>query len=563
MNLIIYWIYALVIFLITFIPGYAIANLFKNLNTCEKLAISFGFSFLIPIIMVPLFAFNLVFLGQFILIGVMIVSIWFLVKQRAELRIDIDAKFLILVLVIGIISKLFLQTLWEYPVMGGDWIRHTLQIPYAFEIGDWSPPLEKTPLFNLLIYSYHNLLGTSLYQYWVSQIISVIINSAYILPAYLIAKKAFGDSVAKISALFMLVTPFLIFNTIYTWPKNAAMYGILMMMYFLFFSEHDIKLRYTLAGFFAGIGFLFHSYALFYIGIAVLVLVYKEKMHKTLLSKDIISNLKNLSYFLVVLLIFLAPYFIWVYSYGTVSNSRTIYYPIAVKGYEAAFNQTPDELWKTFKATPLTEIVMPRISNAIVTFTPAALPVNPYATNFRTYDPIFYYTQDYPGALSTLMYLVVVIWFIKYIIGKTKTDPVLVSFLVVPWIIIMILYAWREWGLLTGILHPTLPLLIILGFNEIYNWNYKHKYFIIYVIFISAIVENIIFSRLISKFYYVEGGLQQVAKTGQQFIPDFQISNFVSAHFLLNRNIDLLYNFLFAAGLILLFYILLSKNKNK
>jgi 4-amino-4-deoxy-L-arabinose transferase-like glycosyltransferase len=447
--------------------------------------------------------------------------------------------------------------------MGGDWFWHTFRIPYAFEQGDWSPPEEKTPLFNLLIYSYHHLLGASLYQYWISQIVSVVINSVYIFPAYLIARKAFGDQVARISALFMLVTPFLIFNTIYTWPKNAAMYGILMMIYFLFFNEHEIKLRYTLAGFFAGLGFLFHNYALFYIGIAVLLLVYKEKMYNTLQSKDILSNLKKLSYFFIVLLIFLAPYFVWVYSYGTVSNSRTIYYPIAVKGYESAFNQTPEELWETFKATPLKEIVMPRISNAIVTFTPAALPINPYATNFRTYDPIFYYTQDYPGALSTLMYLVVVIWFIKYILGKTKTDTVLVSFLVVPWIIIMILYGWREWGLLTGILHPTLPLLIILGFNEIYNWNYKHKYFLIYVIFISAIIENIIFSMLIRKFYYVEGGLQQVAKTGQQFYPDFQVSNFVSAHFLLNRNIDLLYNFLISTGLILLFYILLYKNKSK
>lgn len=517
-----------------------------------------------PILMVPFFPLKLAFLARILLIGVMIVSMWYLVKQRATLKIEIDAKFLIIVLVIGIVSKFFLQTLWEYPVMGGDWIRHTLQIPYAFEMGDWSPPKEKTPLFNILIYSYHHLLGTSLYQYWVSQIISVVINSVYIFPAYLIARKVFGDWVATISALFMLVTPFLIFNTIYTWPKNAAMYGILMMIYFLFFSGHDIKLRYPLAGFFAGLGFLFHNYALFYIGIAVLLLVYKQKMYKALLSKDIISNLKILSYFLVVLIIFLAPYFVWVYSdYGTVSNSRTIYYPIAVKGYESAFNQTPEELQETFKATPLKEIIMVRISNAIVTFTPATLPINPYATNFRTYNPIFYYNQDYPGALSTLMYLVVVIWFIKYILGKTKTDPVLVSFLVVPWIIIMILYGWREWGLLTGILHPTLPLLIILGFNEIYNWNYKHKYFLIYVIFISAIIENIIFSMLIRKFYYVEGGLQQVVKTGQQFYPDFQVSNFVSAHFLLNRNIDLVHNFLISIGLILLFYILLYKNKSK
>lgn len=513
--------------------------------------------------MVPFFPLKLAFLARILLIGVMIVSMWYLVKKRATLKIEIDAKFLILVLVISIVSNLFFQTLWEYPVMGGDWIRHTLQIPYAFEMGDWSQNKEKTPLFSLLIYSYHHLLGTSLYQYWVSQIISVLINSVYIFPAYLIARRVFGVWVAKISALFMLVTPFLIFNTIYTWPKNAAMYGILMMIYFLFFSDHDIRLRYPLAGFFAGLGFLFHNYSLFYIGIAFLLLVYKEKMYKALLSKDIISNLKKLSFFLLVLLLFLAPYFAWVYSYyGTVSNSRTIYYPIAVKGYESAFNQTPEELWETFKATPLKEIIMPRISNIIATFTPATLPINPYAINFRTYNPIFYYTQDYPGGLSTLMYLLVVIWFIGYILGKTRTDRILVGFLVLPWITIIILYAWREWGLLTGILHPTLPLLIAIGINEMHRLSGKIEYILLYIIFISAIIEDAIFGVLIGKFYYIEGGLPQVARTGQQFIPDFQVSDFVSTHFLFNGTIDMLTNFLISVGIIILVYILYRAREN-
>lgn len=547
----------------SFIPGFAIANRFKKLSSAEQLAVSFGFSFIVLALIVPFFALKLGYLAQFIFIGIFVASLWYLLKKRSELKFEVDIGFLVLVLILGLVSKLFVQTLWEYPVMGGDWFWHTFRIPYAFGMGDWSPSKDKTPLFNLLIYSYHRLLGTSLYQYWVSQIISVVINSVYIFPAYLIARRAFGDRVAKISALFMLVTPFLIFNTIYTWPKNAAMYGILMMIYFLFFSEHDIKLRYPLAGFFAGLGFLFHNYALFYIGIAVILLVYKEKMYEALLSKDIISNLKKLSYFSLVLLIFLAPYFVWVYSdHETVSNSRTIYYPIAVKGYESAFNQTPEELWETFKATPLKEIIMVRISNAIVTFTPATLPINPYATNFRTYNPIFYYNQDYPGALSTLLYLLVVIWFIRYMLGKTNTDPVLVGFLFLPWIISLVFYGWREWGLLTGWLHPTLPLLIIIGFNEVHKWNNKLKYYLIYVIFISAIIEDAVYGKLIDNFYYIEGGLPQVARTGQQFISDFRISDFVSAHFLFNGTIDTLTNFLISIGIIILVYSLYRSHED-
>jgi len=488
------------------------------------------------------------FPAQLLFTGIIIVSLLYLLKKRTEFKFDLDVRFLVMVLIIGLVSKILLQTLWEYPVMGGDWFDHTFRVPYSFEMGDWAPPKERTLLFSLLIYSYHNILGSSLYQYWVSQIISVVINSLYIFPAYLIAKNAFGDRVAKVSALFMLVTPFLIFNTLYTWPKNAAMYGILMMIYFLFFSEHDIRLRYPLAGFFAGLGFWFHNYAVFYIGIAVLLLIYKEKMYKKLLSKNIFNNMKRLSYFLLVLLVVLAPYFAWVYSYyGTVSTSGFIYYPIAVKGYESAFNQTPEELWKTFKATPLEEIIMPRISNAIITCTPAALPINPIALSFPTYNPIYYYSHDYPGALSTLMYLVVVMLFLKYLLGKTKIDMVLASFVMFPIVIFVVLYGWREWGSLTGGLHPTIPIIIILGFNELYkSFSQVATKRLVFFVFIGAIIDNIIFFILIKKFYYIEGGIENVRRLLHQIVPNTEASNFISAYFLLNTEMDFIFNLIIA-----------------
>ncbi|VVB95770.1 Dolichyl-phosphate-mannose-protein mannosyltransferase [uncultured archaeon] len=559
MNLIIYWCYIIIAFLMSFIPGFVIAGRFKSLSVLEKLSISFGCSYVIIVMLVPFFAFKLNFIAQLIFIYIMIASLWYLLKKRLQLKFEIDSRFIIMILIIGLISKFFLQTLWEYPVMGGDWFWHTFRIPYAFEQGDWTPPTDRPPLFNLLIYSYHNLLGTSLYQYWISQIISVVINSVYIFPAYLIAKKAFGDRVAKISALFMLVTPFLIFNTLYTWPKNAAMYGILMMIYFLFFSEYDIKLRYPLAGFFAGLGFWFHNYAVFYIAIAVLLLIYKEKMYKGLISRNIFNNLKKLSYFLIVLLIVLAPYFLWVYSYyGTISTSKFIYYPFAVKGYDSALSGDTQELFNTFYSTPVKEIIMIRISNAIVTLTPAALPINPIAASFSTYNPIFYYSHDYPGALSTLMYLVVVILFFKYLLGKTKINLVLAGFVVLPIFIYLILYGWREWGLLTGGLHPTIPLLIILGFNELYkSYNRLTGKILVFLVFLVAIIDNIIYFNIIKKFYYIEGGLRNVADSLHQVVPNADVSNLISAYFLLNTEMDVILNLIITISVSLFAYYLL------
>lgn len=538
MNITTYWTYILIVFFITFIPGFVITNRFKNLNNIEKLSINFGFSILIIALLTPFFAYNLNFLAQLIIIGIFALSIRCLLKARSDFKFDKEVRFLLFVFVLGIVSKFFLQTLWEYPVMGGDWFWHTFRLPYFFEQGDWTPPKERPALFNLLIYSYHNLLDTSLYQYWISQIISVVLNSIFIFPAYLIAKKVYGGWVARASVLFMLVTPFLIFNTLYTWPKNAAMYGILMMIYFLFFSEHDIKLRYSLAGFFAGLGFWFHNYAVFYIGIALLLLIYKEKMYKKIFSRDLSAKVKKVSYFLIILLIILAPHFAWLYSYyGTVSTSKFIYYPLAVNGYESAFMEDRQEFFDIFYSTPVKDIIFIRISNAITTLTPATLPINPIATGFHTYNPIYYYTHDYPGALSALMYIFVVVWFTRYIFKGKKTDSVLVGFLVLPFIINLILYGWREWGLVNQILHPTVPLLIILGINELNNFLGRTKSKLFCMIFVVALVEDIIFLNIINNFYIVEGGINSIIKTGRDITSDFEVSNFISAHFLLNNEL--------------------------
>lgn len=539
-DILTYWVYIIIVILISFIPGFAVASTNKTLNNIERLAISFGVSFFIIALIVPIFVFYSDFTGRFIFTVILFISTCIIIKSCFNLKFNSDLKFIIVVFLIGLISKFFLQTLWEYPVMGGDWFGHTFGVPIGFEAGNWTPPRDRTPLFSILIYSYHKLLGTSLYQYWVSQIISVVLNSAYIFPAYLIAKKAFGGWVSRVSALFMMVTPFLIFNTLYTWPKNAAMYGILMMIYFLFFCEHDIKLRYPLAGFFGGLGFWFHNYAVFYIGIAVLLLIYKEKMYKGFISKNDLCNLKRLSYLLFILLIVLVPYFTWVYSYyGTLSTSKFIYYPFAVKGYYSALLGNEQDIFNTFYSTPIKEIIMIRISNAIVTLTPVALPVNPLAASFPTYNPIYYYTHDYPGALSTLMYLAALIWFLKCVSGKRKTDNVLVSFLLFPLLITLILWGWNEWGLVSQTLHPTVPILIMLGINEVGNINKSSfKSLLIYFMFVGALVEGIIYSKLIADFYNIEGGLEAVSKTGFGFIPDFKIYEFISAYFLLDTDFD-------------------------
>ena len=553
-DMLTYWWYILIILVLAFVPGFAIATRIRSLNTLEQLTISFGISFLMTVLLTPLFAVNLDILARALFAAIIIISIYQIYKFRLDLKVDPSLLFIAVILIISLVSKFFIQTLWEYPVMGGDWYCHTLIRPHLFDMGDWTPPRDRTPLFNLLIYSYHKLLGTSLYQYWISQIVSVITNSVFIVPAYLIARNVFGNPVARVSTAFMIICPFLTYQTIYTWPKNLAMYFGLLMVYFLFFRERKSTGNTIIAGTSGALGFLTHNYIMFYILASVIALAYINKIHR----KNPLISLKRFLkssyiYYFVAMLIVVSPYLAWVYSgYGTVSTSRFIYYPFAVEGYDAALNGSTEELFETFYNTPVSQIIGIRFVNAVVTLTPAALPINPVATNFRTYDPIYYYSHGYAGGLSTLMYLLVVVWFVRYLFRKTKTDIVLVIIIAIPVILTLFMWGWREWGLTVQTLHPTVPILIMLGFNELYEFDLKHTDLFVYLIFAGCLVEDVIYAILVNRSYELGGGSADVAEGIVRYISDFQISDFTSAHFLLNTNLEFLSNFIISIAVIVI-----------
>lgn len=548
-----YWLYILSVVGVAFIPGFAIATRIKKLDSIERLSISFGFSFPIVVLLTPLFALKFDIPTRIIFVLIIIASIFYILKQKQNLKVNNDFFLLALILIIGLVFRFFVQTLWEYPVMGSDWYGHALLRPYMFNIGDWTPPQERTPLFNLLIYSYHHLLGTSLYQYWMSQIISVVANTVFILPAYLIAKKVFNDNIAKVSTAFMIITPFLVNSAIYTWPKNMAMYFSLLAIYFMFFraKPEENKFNYGLTGFFAALGFLTHDYILFYVFTALIIFIYVKKLYKKPLTipHELFEN--KFIYFFVSFAAVTIPYFLWIYYfYGTISTPRSvIYYPLAVEGYWSI--GSPQEVFETFFNTPISHIIGIRIFNAVVTLTPVALPINPVATQYPSYNPIYYYSHDYPGALSTLMYVLVVVWVVRYLFRKTKTDNVLTMFVVIPFILFLTICGWLDWGLLTLGLHPTIPILIMLGFNELYKFKAQRiRSLLIYLAFIGCLIEDFIYGILTLNFYQVEGGISGTATNISRYIPDFQISDFVSAHFFLTDS-DLLLNSIISFGIII------------
>lgn len=523
-----------------FLPGFAIACAIKKLNIVEKLAVSFGFSFLLIVLFSPFFAAKLGLQAQILFFFIFVLAILYLKKSFWETTHDFN--FLFFALAISLISKFALQTLWEYPIGGGDWILHTLITPNQFETGDWTPPRDRTPFYNLLIYSYHNLLGSSLYSFWVSQIINVVANNIFIIPAFLIAKKAFNERVARLSAAFMIFALLTIYGTMLTVTRPLATYFILLMIYFLFFTKNN-KQNCLLAGMFGGLSYLTHNSYLIFIATAIFI-IYYNKLYK----KQI--NLHRFAYFIIPFFLVILPSLLWTYSfYGTPFTSRFLYYPFALNGYDTALSGTPDEIFKTFNSTPLSQIIWIRISNAVVTLTPITIPFNPLVYRFPSYDPSFYFMYSYPGVLSLLMYVLALVWFFKYMAKKVKTNAILVSFVILPFILILIIYGWKFWG----IVEFPVYILVMFGINELYQIsNIKIQKALTYSLFLAALLEEIIFGYFLAKSYQLQDGLNHISDVIKDFIPNFEISNFVSAYFFLNDPSDFYGNLIISILLILL-----------
>ncbi|MDD5472785.1 MAG: glycosyltransferase family 39 protein [Candidatus Methanoperedens sp.] len=539
-NIINYWLYSIAIIIIAFAPGFLVASRLHFLTLIEKFVISFGLGFFIIILLSPLTIWN-PDIARVLFLILVIISVFMIYKNRNEILSDRAVIFLLIVLLMNFASKFFLQFIWEYPVIGGDWFDHGFIVPYNFSIGDWTPERDRPPFFGLLIFVFHKLVGTSVYQYWLAQLVSTIANSILFLPAYLIGRRVFSEQIARISVLFILVTPYIVENSIYPWPKNLAAYFILLMIYFMFFSGVHSRRNLILAGFFGGLSFLIHNYATVYIATALLIYIYQNCNRKI---NNYIINLKSnyIFYFIAVLILVVLPYLIWLYSYyGTIFVSNFKYYPFAVKGYLSALTDPPDVIFQSFHSASFQEIIWIRISNTLITLFPLTIPLNPYMYSHPSYVPTVYYNGSYAGMLSFGMYILVLLSLYRYITGRIQVNKVLVIFIVLPFLFHIFLFGWIEWGL-HFMSFPTNPFLIMLGFNELYKFkNYK---FIRNIVFLGGLAETIIYEKLQLDFYENFSGRVELGKAFQEYISGFQIDRLISAHFLMTNRTDMYINLL-------------------
>jgi hypothetical protein len=132
----------------------------------------------------------------------------------------------------------------------------------------------RTPLMNLNAAFFLSFLGDS---YWVYQLVASVLNSAVMLPAYLLVRRISGGKVAMAAMALLFLSPSFVHNTWYPWPKLFATYFVLLAAHFYLRFEDATDNDGAMALIFALIwaGFLAHQSSLFSSGVILLAIALK------------------------------------------------------------------------------------------------------------------------------------------------------------------------------------------------------------------------------------------------------------------------------------------------
>jgi len=472
------------------IPGLFITLFLKRKSCLEMIAISLFLSFTILGVFSILlkitgigFSFSATFFFILLFLSLLLIK---LKKGKIAFNLDKTARTVILIFLIGYFVKIALQIFIPFYPLGGDWFENYNK-SLVFFSSDWKFE-NRPPLFNCLIAFVMSIFGKDL---WVVQIVAVFLNSIFIFPFFLLAKKFCDEGTAILSTVFVGINPLLIENALYIWPKNFVGFFVLLFFYLILEKKKD----WFLLGGIAGMSLLTHQLSIFYIltGFIILYSFYKTKIFFS----------KWFWLMVLTILVFIAPWIMYTTIFNpNPSHAVFLYYPFAVEGYEKVLNATFPEVWKAFSAKPLYYVIGVRIVNLVNTLFPV-IPILkivnllfPIPTiylhkivNISSLPLAYHYFHSIPGNLTLLLSIFVFLGIVK--IYRTKRHRVLLIITLLPIIFTDLFYGWIVPGLARQTLQPIIPLLILIGIWYVNSLKYRKCLLIL--ILILTFVEAAIF----------------------------------------------------------------------
>jgi len=512
-EIIAYFLSAIAMMLIFFIPGFLSSLFFRRLDSVEKITVSFFFSVSWIIIIFIAYHYAGFEASPAVLIPLSVLSLILFVfvrKQVFGFRMSKEVKLLLLLFFIIFMAKITAQIFIKYYPAGSDYVGHYKTALY-FLGNEWKLPDSyinpdnpevyipyRTPGFYMPISFFMSIFGSS---FWVCQIAATLLNTVFIFPTYCIAKKFFSKKIALLTIVFLTIIPF-VETSLYIHAKMLVAYFAFLMFY-LFTAR---KLSPFIIGSVAGLGLMIHQS--FFIFVLAMATPYLFDLVKKRSKSELIFALKIAFAFSLVIL----PWFAINYlKYGTPLSSDYAYFPLYTTNYGAG-NYSPLELWDNFKKTSPLYIVGARVINTVTFATPAIL-VSKIAALFfpftldtgKTNPPVpvnfasgrdlpwaYHYYHSLPGILTMLMYVFAVIGFIK-LWGYNKK---LFYFVLIPIIFTIIWYGWVVLVIIRSGVPEVIPIFVIIGFWEISKRKDREK--MVKLVFLLAIIELVIFSIFFS-----------------------------------------------------------------
>ncbi len=139
--------------------------------------------------------------------------------------------FLLLVMALEASFPVYIGGFWYF-----DWWQHYNlsqmymgKVPHEYLWLGMYNFASRTPLMNLNAAFFLSILGDN---YWTYQIVAAILNCTFILPAFLLCRHISGKRAATMICALLFVSPSIVHNTWYPWPKLFAAYFVLLAAYF-------------------------------------------------------------------------------------------------------------------------------------------------------------------------------------------------------------------------------------------------------------------------------------------------------------------------------------------
>jgi hypothetical protein len=479
--------------LLLMVPGYVIASrIFKDSSCAFRVAASSAVS--VPIyslmILVAIGAGQYRDMVSTVLATLMIGgSVFVLIRKKNLVRDFVKTdlthlKWTLLVFLFAIALMALPASVHDIPYVPGQSLQETRlpiapgdqYLPFRFEQillngADWKgvnfygiwTVADRTPMMGLVTAfvtsSIHVIppldwvwnVPSGAFSWNVFQIVGCLLDAQIILSAYLILEVLFGTKKGRFTMPFLAVNAFMIWNVFYTSPKSMAAYFMLLAVLLI------LERKFVRGGVLAALGFLSHSYILFYVG-GSLFLIYKKGASR-------LQTMRNLLIYLIPAGLVVMPWFLWSsLIYGHTSSFIT--YPFASSGPNSTLGMK--QLLEQFMRTPLTLFPWVRIVNAARTLLPWPLAITPvWFSNYGWADLfswsgsldhllMYMYLFTLPGALSLSLTLPAYsAWFQNGFRNRT-----LLASTTAPFIFAVLFFGYPTAGLSILMAQPMVPILI-------------------------------------------------------------------------------------------------------